>query len=84
MPLPARGSRGFTLTHPTLLRVRVSESFYSTLSARALRVRNSALMLPEPEYKAIASLARLSKAFVIEVAGESLGILLSSGTACRA
>lgn len=43
----------------------------STLSARAVRLRNTTVKLPEPEFLHLAALARVSKAFVVELAGET-------------
>lgn len=42
----------------------------SSLTERALNIKNSALEVPEPEFKHLATLARLRKAFVVELASE--------------
>lgn len=42
----------------------------SSLTQRALSVRNSAMEVPEPEFRHLAALARMSKAFVVELSSE--------------
>lgn len=42
----------------------------STLSTRAIKLRNCVLALPQSEYNHIGALAKMAKAFVIELAGE--------------
>lgn len=42
----------------------------STLTARALLMRNCVFALPEPEYRMLSSMARMQQAFIIELHSE--------------